>query len=158
MFITAFELHNNKRNKEAHVPREDSDQHRQLPSLIKVFPVFPSLDPYLPFNPFALRMAKTPQSFGHSKCNRVFNPFALRMAKTPQSFGHSKCNRVKCTVKNSDQTGWLPRLIQVFAGCTSTLLVLFSYSSFQVSGMMQLRKNAQLHSENGSSLISGTRS
>ena len=84
-----------KRTKKAHVPREDSDQHRQLPSLIEVFPVFPSLDPYLPFN-----------------------PFALRMAKTPQSFGHSKCNRVKCTVKNSDQTGWLPRLIQVFAGCT----------------------------------------
>ena len=50
-------------------------------------------------NPIALRMAKTPQSFGnyeysrvnpqsfgHSVCNRV-NPH-------PQSFGHSECNRV----------------------------------------------------------------
>ena len=27
--------------------------------------------------------------------NYVFNPIALRMAKTPQSFGHSECNRVK---------------------------------------------------------------
>ena len=34
-------------------------------------------------NPIALRMAK------------ILNPIALRMAKTPQSFGHSECNRVK---------------------------------------------------------------
>ena len=26
---------------------------------------------------------------------QIRNPTALRMAKTPQSFGHSKCNRVK---------------------------------------------------------------
>ena len=31
-----------------------------------------------------------------------FNPFALRMAKTPLSFGHSECNRVKNNPENLD--------------------------------------------------------
>ena len=35
----------------------------------------------------------------------VFNPIALRMAKTPLSFGHSECNRVKYSqllISNTD--------------------------------------------------------
>ena len=28
-------------------------------------------------------------------CLHILNPIALRMAKTPLSFGHSECNRVK---------------------------------------------------------------
>ena len=30
-----------------------------------------------------------------------FNPIALRMAKTPYSFGHSECNRIKISIKLS---------------------------------------------------------
>ena len=30
----------------------------------------------------------------------TFNPIALRMAKMPNSFGHSKCNRVKAKLKS----------------------------------------------------------
>ena len=37
--------------------------------------------------------------------------------------------------EDSDQTGWMPRLIWVFAGCTLTLLVLSWDGSFSVSSL-----------------------
>ena len=40
--------------------------------------------------------------------------------------------------KDSDQTGWMPRLIWVFAGSTATLLVLSCHGSFEISSLERI--------------------
>ena len=61
----------------------------------------------------------------HTKSN--INPIALRMAKTPQSFGHSECNWVKVPIKQTKFTSRVTgcRFVQfadsyawIFQACT----------------------------------------
>ena len=48
------------------------------------------------------------------RVKRKFNPFALRMAKTPWSFGRSECKRVKQSVYSTHSAACTAAQIKVF--------------------------------------------
>ena len=79
-------------------------------------------------NKVSVRPAKTQISLGIRPDWSESSVCAQWIAKDP-SFLHADS-------EDSDQTGWMPRLIWVFAGCTTTLLVFSwggSYKQFSIS-------------------------
>ena len=65
----------------------------------------------------------------------AFNPIALRMAKTPQSFGHSECNRVN-PLSYWGFCSYCSSLIRVYNICSSTKISLWQSTNLHLYEMI----------------------
>ena len=113
-----------------HADSEDSDQTGWMPRLIWVFAGHTAilLAQHDKTNKMSVRPAKTRISLGVCPVWSESLQCAQWVAKDPR-FPHADGEDSDQTgwmprLIYSDQTGWMPRLIWVFAGCTAILLVL----------------------------------
>ena len=70
----------------------------------------------------------------------IFNPIALKMAKTPLSFGHSECNRIKRDACRKPVLCYGMYVMYLEIICHLSDLPLFVYMSVFVFGVKFIQK------------------